>query len=108
MATETEDKTELEMQAERIATAPLATGAEGHTQLLMMLILEQGRQMRADAAAHRDAIGKVADAVSAVNARVDNLHERITGIYRWIIGVGGIGVISLLIAIFREWIVGRL
>ena len=76
MVADNEDKSELRQRAESVATAPLAQGTEGHTQLLMLLILEQGGQMRADAAARREAIGKVEDSVLAVNARVDSLHDR--------------------------------
>lgn len=66
-------------------------GVEGHAQILLQLLLEQGRQAREDS---RDA-----------NARMDQLNGRIDRLFYRILGFGSaltIGVAAILIKLFVD------
>ena len=99
MVADNEDKSELQQRAESIATAPLAQGAEGHTQLLMLLIFEQGGQMRADAADHRSNHAQL-------SAMVDILHDRMNNFYHWLIGLPRGVIIGIIVTMFKDEIIG--
>ena len=69
----------------------ISSGVEGHVQILLQLVLEQGRQSREDS--------------RAMNARMDQLNGRIDRLFYWILGFGSASLVSaaaILIKLFLD------
>ena len=69
----------------------ISSGVEGHVQILLQLVLEQGRQSREDS--------------RAMNARMDQLNGRIDRLFYWILGFGSASLVSaaaILIKLFFD------
>ena len=69
----------------------ISSGVEGHVQILLQLVLEQGRQAREDARSARE------DS-RATNGRIDRL-------FYWILGFGSasvVGIAAILIKLFLD------
>ena len=83
MATETQE--DMTTRVERTATSgAISSGIEGQVQILLQLMLEQGRQAREDSC--------------ATNARIDRL-------FYWILGFGSASLVSaaaILIKLFLD------
>ena len=90
MATERQE--DITAVAERSATSSaIPSGVEGQVQILLQLILEQGRQAREDSRVARE------DS-RALNGRIDRL-------FYWILGFGSaslVGLIAILIKLFLD------
>lgn len=73
------------------ASGAILGGVEGHVQILLQLLLEQGRQAREDS---RD-----------MNARMDQLNGRVDRLFYWILGFGSaltVGVAAILIKLLVD------
>ena len=71
--------------------AAISGGVEGHVQILLQLVLEQGRQSREDS--------------RAMNGRMDQLNGRIDRLFYWILGFGSalmVGVVAILVKLFLD------
>ena len=85
--------------AEEYATSgAISGGVEGQVQILLQLMLEQGRQAREDSRATREDF-------RAINAWIDQLNGRIDRLFYWILGFGSalvIGVVAILIRLLLD------
>lgn len=73
------------------ASGAIVGGVEGQAQILLQLMLEQGRQAREDS--------------RAMNARMDQLNERVDRLFYQILGLGSaltVGVAAILIKLLVD------
>ena len=74
-----------------VASGAIVGGVEGHVQILLQLLLEQGRQAREDS--------------RTMNARMDQLNGRVDRLFYWILGFGSaltVGVAAILIKLLVD------
>ena len=99
--------------AEASATSgAIPTGIDGQMQILLQLVLEQGRQAREDSRATREDLRAMREDSRAMredsramNARIDHLNGRIDRLFYWILGFGTalvIGVVAILIRLLLD------
>ena len=104
MATDMQEDTPGRVE-ESATSGAIPGGIEGQVQILLQIVLEQGRQAREDSRATREDLRDMREDSRAMNARIDQLNGRIDRLFYWILGFGSASIVSaaaILIKLFLD------
>ena len=97
MATDMQEDTPGRVE-ESATSGAIPGGIEGQVQILLQLVLEQGRQAREDSRATREDLRDMREDSRVTNGRIDRL-------FYWILGFGSasvVGIAAILIKLFLD------